>query len=174
MVINAAGLHAPELARRIDGLLAQHIPDHIFSKGNVFSLRGKSPFTRLITHLLGNGQRGIGLKFDVGGQVRLGPDVEALDVRCASDLSYSIDATRAAHFYAGVRHYWPALSDGALQPDFCGVRPQLLDVQGKPLGDFVICGPSDHGCAGLVNLFGIESPGLTASLAIAQRVVSLL
>lgn len=173
IVINAAGLHAPELARRFEGLPAEHIPDHAFSKGNVFSLRGKAPFSRLISPIRADGQRGIALKLDLGGQTRFGPDVEDLDIRHADDLDYRVDAARADRFYAGIRQYWPGLEDGALQADFCGVRPKLRDAKGLLMQDYVISGPADHGCAGLVNLFGIESPGLTASLAIAQFVARL-
>jgi L-2-hydroxyglutarate oxidase LhgO len=171
-VINAAGLAAPRLAQRITGLLHAAIPRLYFAKGNYFSLSGRSPFSRLIYPVPEVGGLGVHLTLDLGGQARFGPDVEWLDIEDDRQIDYRVDATRGERFYASIRRYWPQLADGMLQPGYSGVRPKLgRNAQEK---DFLIQGPAAHGVSGLVNLFGIESPGLTASLAIARYVKTLL
>ena len=168
-VINAAGLTAPLLAKRIKGLDAKHVPLTFWAKGNYFTLSGKSPFSRLIYPVPQAAGLGVHLTIDLGGQAKFGPDVEWVD----SPDDLAVDPRRADAFYAEVRKYWPALKDGALQPSYAGIRPKLQGP-GQPAGDFVIQGPVDHGLPGLVNLFGIESPGLTSSLAIGEYVCQML
>ena len=168
-VVNAAGLTAPVLAGCINGLPAQHVPPAFYAKGNYFSLAGRSPFTHLVYPVPEAAGLGIHATIDLGGQVKFGPDVQWVD--SAADLT--VDPARSETFYAEIRKYWSGLQDGALQPSYAGIRPKLADA-GQPSHDFVIHGPADHGISGLVNLFGIESPGLTASLAIAQRVAEIL
>ncbi len=167
-VVNAAGLSAPALAATFDGLDARHVPRAYFAKGNYFGLAARAPFSRLVYPLPEPGGLGVHLTVDLGGQAKFGPDVEWLSTADAADLDYDVDPRRADAFYAEVRKYWPALPDGALVPAYAGVRPKI----GPPGtdADFVIQGPETHGIPGLVNLFGIESPGLTASLAIANEV----
>ncbi len=172
-VVNAAGLHAPTLAARFEGLDASFVPPAHFAKGNYFTLSGRSPFSRLIypvpdpaSHLAG---LGVHLTLDLGGQAKFGPDVQWVD--SADDLL--VDPARGDAFYAEVRKYWPALPDGALAPGYAGIRPKIQPPD-APARDFVIQGPGEHGVAGLVNLFGIESPGLTSSLAIGAAVAGLL
>jgi L-2-hydroxyglutarate oxidase LhgO len=172
-VVNAAGLLAPALANRIAGLAARHVPTPYFAKGNYFSLSGPSPFARLIYPVPEPGGLGVHITLDLAGQARFGPDVEWLEVRAAEEVRYEVDPQRADRFYEAVRKYWPALPDGALAPAYSGVRPKLAPP-GAPDADFVVQGPRDHGVAGLVNLFGIESPGLTAALSIASVVRSQL
>ena len=168
MVINCAGLNAPVIARRFKGLPASAVPEHHYSKGNYYSLSGRSPFSRLVYPVPVPGGLGVHLTLDMAGQARFGPDVESID-----EIDYRVDPARADAFYAEIRKYWPGLPDGALLPAYCGIRPKLGTPQ-APLSDFVIQGPRDHGVAGLVNLLGIESPGLTSSLAIAEAVRALL
>ena len=168
-VVNAAGLQAPLLASKFGGLSAQFVPVSHYAKGNYFTLAGRSPFTRLIYPVPEAAGLGVHLTIDLGGQAKFGPDVQW--VESADDLV--VDAARGEVFYAEVRKYWPALADGALQPGYAGIRPKLHGP-GEPAGDFVIQGPQDHGVHGLVNLFGIESPGLTSSMAIAQCVGEML
>lgn len=171
-VINAAGLSACDLASRIQGLDTRHVPKPWFAKGSYFTLSGRAPFTHLIypapepdKHLAG---LGVHLTLDLGGQAKFGPDVQWVDR--VDDLQ--VDPARGDAFYAEVRRYWPALPDGALQPGYAGMRPKISGPH-EPAADFVIQGPRVHGVPGLANLFGIESPGLTSCLAIADRVVSL-
>jgi L-2-hydroxyglutarate oxidase LhgO len=164
-LVNSAGLHAPSLARTIAGMPPDKIPTAYYAKGNYFALAGRSPFSRLIYPVPVPGGLGVHITVDLGGQAKFGPDVEWID-----GIDYSVDPHRADKFYAAVRKYWPALKDGALQPGYAGIRPKTVP-QGAPAQDFQIQGPADHGLSGLVNLFGIESPGLTASLALADRVV---
>ena len=168
-VVNATGLGAPALARRFAGLSADAVPKEYFAKGNYFTLAGRAPFSRLIYPVPEVGGLGVHLTIDLGGQAKFGPDVEW--VSSPDDLV--VDPTRGDAFYAEVRRYWPALRDGALQPGYAGIRPKLSGP-GEPARDFVISGPADHGVRGLVNLFGIESPGLTSSLAIGAHVAGLL
>ena len=168
-VINATGLHAPALAGRFRGLAEQHVPTPYFAKGNYFTLSGRSPFNRLIYPVPEAAGLGVHLTLDLGGQAKFGPDVEWVD----SPDNLLVDAARGDAFYAEVRKYWPALPDGALQPGYAGIRPKL-QAPGAPALDFVIQGPAEHGVAGLVNLFGIESPGLTSALALAAHVAWML
>lgn len=172
-VVNAAGLQAPALAARFAGLDPTCVPRAYYAKGNYFTLAGRSPFSRLIypvpepgAHLAG---LGVHLTIDLGGQAKFGPDVQWVD----SPEDLLVDPARGEAFYAEVRKYWPGLADGALAPGYAGIRPKI-QPPGAPASDFVIQGPQGHGVRGLVNLFGIESPGLTSSLAIARHVASLL
>jgi L-2-hydroxyglutarate oxidase LhgO len=168
-VVNAAGLWATAIADRLDGFPKSRIPPAYFARGVYFGLAGvRPPFRRMIYPIPEPGGLGIHATIDLGGQVRFGPDVEWIE-----RPSYEVDPGRAARFYAAIRTYWPGLPDGALEPAYAGVRPKLTGP-GEPAGDFIIQGPRQHGCRGLVNLFGIESPGLTASLAIGDYVAALL
>ena len=173
ILVNAAGLQAQALARRIAGLAATHIPRPWFAKGNYYALAGRSPFTRLIYPVPEPGGLGVHLTLDLAGQARFGPDVEWLDADSPDAIDYAVDPARSAAFYAAIRRYWPGLKDGALAPAYSGVRPKLQGP-GEPVRDFMLQGPEAHGVAGLMNLFGIESPGLTASLAIASEAVRRL
>ena len=172
-VINAASLHACALARRFVGLDAQYIPREYFAKGNYYSLSGKAPFSRLIYPATHGAWLGVHVTLDLGGQAKFGPDLEWLDVTAADQIDYAVDPSRADGFYAAVRRYWPSLPAGALQPSYSGVRPKIHNASQKT-PDFRIDGPQLHGVAGLVNLFGIESPGLTSSMAIGELVVPML
>ncbi len=176
VVVNAAGLNAPALAARTQGLAAPHVPTAYYAKGNYFTLAGRAPFSKLIypvpdpaAHLAG---LGVHLTLDLGGQAKFGPDVQwiaGLDAPGA----WQVDAGRAEGFYAEIRKYWPGLQDGALQPGYVGIRPKISGPQ-EAAADFRIDGPQTHGIEGLVNLFGIESPGLTSSLAIGDLVAEML
>ena len=168
-VVNAAGLQAPALARRFEGLDPRQVPPAYFAKGSYFTLSGRSPFGRLIYPVPEAAGLGVHLTIDLGGQARFGPDVQW--VESADDLV--VDPARGEAFYAEVRKYWPALPDGALVPGYAGIRPKISGP-GEPAADFLIQGPADHGVPGLVNLFGIESPGLTSCLAIGDHVAALL
>lgn len=163
-LINAAGLHAPDLAARIEGLDARHVPRAHYARGHYFTLAGRPRFQRLIYPVPQPGGLGVHLTLDLQGQARFGPDVQWVDA-----IDYTVDPRRADAFYAEVRRYWPALPDGALQPGYAGIRPKLAGPEAPNL-DFRIDGPAQHGVPGLVNLLGIESPGLTASLAIGDQV----
>ena len=166
LFINSAGLHAPKLARGIAGMPRQLIPQEYFAKGNYFTLLGKSPFSRLIYPVPVPGGLGVHLTIDLGGQARFGPDVEWID-----GIDYAVDPRRSDSFYDAVRRYWPALKDGALQPGYAGIRPKIVP-KGAPGQDFVIQDDGAHGIPALVNLFGIESPGLTAAMAIGAHVAA--
>lgn len=166
-VVNAAGLAAEQVARGIAGLPDRAIPRVRFAKGNYFACAARAGFRRLVYPVPQPGGLGIHATRDLAGQVRFGPDVEWTD-----DLDYRVDPARAASFYVAIRRYWPALPDGALTPDYAGIRPKAVAPDG--VADFHIAGPDTHGVEGLVNLFGIESPGLTAALAIGERVAALL
>ena len=168
LLVNSAGLHAPALARRIAGLPEQHVPPAFYAKGNYFTLAMKSPFSRLIYPVPVPGGLGTHLTIDLGGQARFGPDVEWID-----SIDYAVDAKRGDSFYESIRRWWPDLPDGVLAPGYCGIRPKTVP-KGAPGQDFVIQGSAVHGVPGLVNLFGIESPGLTASLALADEVMELI
>jgi L-2-hydroxyglutarate oxidase LhgO len=167
-LVNAAGLHAPKLASGIAGMPSQLIPTAYYAKGNYFTLTGRNPFSRLIYPVPVPGGLGTHLTIDLGGQARFGPDVEWVD-----SLDYEVDPRRGDSFYAAIRRYWPALADGALAPGYSGIRPKIVPP-GAPAQDFTITGPRDHGVAGLVHLFGIESPGLTASLSLAEEVAAVV
>jgi L-2-hydroxyglutarate oxidase LhgO len=173
VLVNATGLHAQALARRIDGLDPAHIPPSWFAKGNYYALAGRSPFTHLVYPVPEPGGLGVHLTLDLAGQARFGPDVEWLAADSPEAIDYAVDPARSAAFYAAIRRYWPGLKDGSLAPAYSGVRPKLQGP-GEPARDFMLQGPEAHGVAGLMNLFGIESPGLTASLAIAAEVVRRL
>jgi L-2-hydroxyglutarate oxidase LhgO len=164
LLVNSAGLHAPALARALAGMPGQFIPGAHFAKGTYFTLAGRSPFSRLIYPVPVPGGLGVHLTIDLGGQARFGPDVEWVD-----RIDYTVDPRRADGFYEAVRRFWPDLKDGALQPGYAGIRPKIVP-QGAPGQDFVVQGPAAHGVPGLVHLFGIESPGLTAALALADHV----
>ncbi len=169
-LVNACGLDAQAFARRLDGLDARTIPATHYAKGSTFALRGPSPFARLVYPLAVAGGLGIHLTLDLAGRARFGPDVQWVDT---DTIDYAFDETRAASFYAAVRRYWPALPDDALSPGTTGIRPKLGPA-GAPAQDFLLSGPATHGVPGLVNLYGIESPGLTAALALADAVVEVL
>jgi L-2-hydroxyglutarate oxidase LhgO len=167
-IVNSAGLRAQEVAARIESLPAAHVPRLHLARGCYFQLAGRAPFSRLIYPVPVPGGLGVHLTLDLGGQARFGPDVEWVDA-----IDYTVDPRRADAFYAEVREYWPLLPDSSLAPAYAGIRPKLSGP-GEPAADFVIAGPGAHGVPGLVNLFGIESPGLTASLAIGAQVSALL
>ncbi len=170
-VVNAAGLWAPWLAERTEGLGG--LPVAHVCKGSYFSLAGRSPFSRLIYPMPRDGGLGVHLTLDLGGQARFGPDTEWLGLLSDPErLDYAVDPARAEAFYADVRQYWPALPDGALQPAYSGVRPKISGP--GEAADFRIDGAAEHGLPGLVNLFGIESPGLTSCLAIAEEALTRL
>ena len=164
ILVNSAGLRAPSVARHIVGYEPKHAPAEHYAKGNYYSLSRKSPFSRLVYPVPEPGGLGVHVTLDLAGQARFGPDVEWVKT-----IDYNVDAQRAERFYAAIRRYWPGLPDGALSPGYAGIRPKTAGP-GEPAPDFVVQGPRRHGIAGLVNLFGIESPGLTASLALAEQV----
>ena len=168
-VVNAAGLYAPLLAREFEGLAPEHVPGAWFCKGNYFTLAGRSPFSRLIYPVPEAAGLGVHLTIDLGQQAKFGPDVQW--VESPDDLV--VDPARGDAFYAEVRKYWPALADGALQPGYAGMRPKI-NAPHEAARDFMIEGPQQHGVPGLVNLFGIESPGLTSSLAIGAHTARML
>ena len=168
VLINSGGVHAPALARRIAGVPAVSIPRDYFCRGVYFTLSGRAPFRHLVYPVPEPGGLGVHLTLDLAGQARFGPDVEWID-----GIDYTVDPRRGDRFYAAIRSYWPGLKDGALQPGYAGIRPKISGPA-EPAADFVVQGPGDHGLPGLINLYGIESPGLTASLAIAAHVVALL
>jgi len=174
-VVNAAGLQACVLARRFAGLDPRHVPTPCFAKGNYFMLLGKAPFQRLIYPVPQEGGLGVHLTLDLAGQAKFGPDVQWLKGGDGFDApdDFTVDAARAAVFYDAVRRYWPDLPEGALAPGYAGIRPKIK-IDGAIADDFYIAGPQQHGVRGLVNLFGIESPGLTSALAIAEWVLQLL
>ncbi len=173
-LINSAGLYAQSVARAIEDFPAKLIPQQWLAKGHYFSLTGRSPFSRLVYPLPTDGGLGVHFTVDLGGQAKFGPDVEWLPIGASVDaLDYVVTAERAQLFYDEIRRYWPALPDGSLQPAYTGIRPKLCGP-GEAAADFRIDGPQFHGQSGLVNLFGIESPGLTASMAIAERVASIV
>jgi L-2-hydroxyglutarate oxidase LhgO len=167
LLVNAAGLYAPALARRFAGMPPEHVPTPYFAKGTYFTLSGRSPFSRLIYPVPVPGGLGTHLTIDLGGQARFGPDVEWID-----RIDYTVDPARAEACYAAVRRYWPGLKDGALHPGYAGIRPKIVPpgIGGQ---DFVVQDTRTHGIPGLINLFGIESPGLTASLALADHAMEV-
>jgi len=167
LLINAAGLDAPATAQRIEGMPARLIPQAYLAKGNYFSCSARAPFSRLIYPVPEPGGLGVHLTLDMAGQARFGPDVEWVD-----HIDYAVDPARAERFYPAIRKYWPTLPDGALMPSYSGMRPKIVPPA-VASQDFMIQGPGDHGIDGLINLFGIESPGLTSSLAIADYVGKL-
>jgi L-2-hydroxyglutarate oxidase LhgO len=168
LLVNAAGLHAPALAQALEGLPPETVPSAYFCRGVYFTLTGRAPFTRLIYPVPVAGGLGVHITLDLAGQARFGPDVEWIP-----GVDYSVDPARGEVFYDAVRNYWPGLRDGALQPGYAGIRPKITGPQ-EPSADFVVQGPDVHGVSGLVNLYGIESPGLTSSLLLADEVVRQL
>ena len=172
-VYNCAGLGAQAVAQGFEGIRPGAIPPRYLSKGNYYSLSGRAPFSRLVYPIPAQGALGVHLTLDLAGQARFGPDVEWIAPAGPENIDYRVDPARAAAFESAVRRYWPGLPHGALQPAYSGVRPKLA-WNGVAELDFVLQGPADHGVAGWVNLYGIESPGLTASLAIADEVVRRL
>lgn len=169
VLVNAAGLNAVALARGMQGLDPKQLPQAHYAKGNYFTLAGKAPFSRLIYPVPEKAGLGVHLTLDLGGQAKFGPDVQWVD----DPTDLQVDPRRGEAFYAEVRKYWPDLADGALQPGYAGMRPKINAPHEAP-ADFMIQGPAEHGVPGLVNLLGIESPGLTSSLAIAAQVTALL
>src|ERR1700742_2018925 len=167
LLVNAAGLDAPATAHRIDGMPIELIPQAYLAKGNYFSCSARAPFSRLIYPVPEPGGLGVHLTLDMAGQARFGPDVEWVE-----SIDYAVNPVRAERFYPAIRRYWPTLPDGALMPSYSGIRPKIVPPA-VATQDFLIQGPADHGVAGLINLFGIESPGLTSSLAIADYVGEL-
>ena len=168
IVVNSAGLRAPSVARAMEGYRAELAPKEYYAKGNYYTLTGKNPFTRLVYPVPEPGGLGVHVTLDMAGQARFGPDVEWVE-----HIGYEVDPRRAERFYAAIRRYWPGLPDGALAPGYSGIRPKTAGP-GEPAPDFAIQGPKAHGIPGLVHLFGIESPGLTASLALAAMVLEEL
>jgi L-2-hydroxyglutarate oxidase LhgO len=167
-LVNCAGLRAQAVAHAIDDYQAARVPKLVLAKGNYFALLGKPVFTRLIYPTPVDGGLGVHVTLDLAGRMRFGPDVEWI-----TQEHYAVDPARAASFYERIRRYWPGLPDGALAPDYSGIRPKLTGP-GEPAADFLIDAPAQHGLRGLVQMFGIESPGLTSSLALAQDVVGYL
>jgi L-2-hydroxyglutarate oxidase LhgO len=167
-LVNAAGLYAPAFARALEGVPRETIPPAYFCRGVYFTLSGRAPFRRLIYPVPVPGGLGVHITLDMAGQARFGPDVEWIP-----SIDYSLDPARGEVFYAAVRTYWPGLRDGSLQPGYAGIRPKISGP-GEPAADFVVQGPEAHGVPGLVNLYGIESPGLTASLPLADEVLRKL
>ena len=164
-VVNAAGLNAVAIAHRIEGLNKALLPQAFYAKGNYFTLAGKAPFSHLIYPVPEHAGLGVHLTLDLGGQAKFGPDVQWVD----DPADLVVDPRRGDAFYAEVRKYWPELPDGALQAGYAGMRPKISGPR-EAAADFMVQGPQQHGVAGLVNLLGIESPGLTSSLAIAAEV----
>lgn len=162
--VNAAGLGANRLAAALAGLDPKFVPKLLMARGSYFSVTGKPAFSRLIYPVPEPGGLGVHLTLDLSGGMRFGPDVEWI-----AEKDYTVDPRRADHFYGEIRRYWPDLADGSLSPTYSGIRPKLAGP-GEPAADFVIHGSETHGVKNLVNLFGIESPGLTSSLAIAELV----
>ena len=167
-LVNSAGIRAPSVAGLIEGFPHERIPPEFYAKGNYYSLIGRPPFSRLVYPVPEPGGLGVHVTLDLAGQARFGPDVEWIE-----RPDYTVDPRRAERFYAAIRRYWPALADGALAPGYAGIRPKISGPK-ETAADFLIQGPAEHGVPGLVNLFGIESPGLTASLALADHVAARL
>ena len=168
ILVNSCGLAAQALAAATEGLSPEFIPPIRYARGVYFTYSGRVPFTKLIYPVPEPGGLGTHLTLDLAGQARFGPDVEWID-----SVDYTVDPARRATFVAAAQRIWPGLDPDRLQPGYAGVRPKLSGP-GEPAADFMISGPADHGCEGLVNLFGIESPGLTASMAIADLAVEKL
>ncbi len=167
-VVNSAGLRAPSVARCLEGYPVELAPPEFYARGNYYTLAQRSPFSRLVYPVPEPGGLGVHVTLDLGGHARFGPDVEWVDA-----IDYTVDPRRAERFYAAIRRYWPGLPDGALEPGYAGIRPKIT-AKDAPAADFVVQGPRAHGVPGLVNLFGIESPGLTASLPLADVVLAEL
>jgi L-2-hydroxyglutarate oxidase LhgO len=168
VLVNSAGLRAPSVARTIAGFPDALVPPERYAKGNYYSLARRAPFSRLVYPVPEPGGLGVHVTLDLAGQARFGPDVEWVE-----RIGYEVDPRRAERFYAAIRRYWPGLPDGALLPGYAGIRPKTAGP-GEPAADFQVLGPRAHRVPGLVHLFGIESPGLTSSLALAEVVVDEL
>lgn len=168
IVVNSVGLWAQQLALKIEGLPEETVPPFHFCKGNYYTLAGRPPFSRPVYPVPEKAGLGVHVTVDLAGQVKFGPDVEWID-----EIDYDVDLSRADQFYEAVRRYYPDLRDGSIMPGYAGIRPKI-QAPGEPARDFLIQGPRDHGVGGLVNLYGIESPGLTASMPIADYVVELI
>ena len=166
ILVNSAGLRAPSVARAMEGFDTGLVPRELYAKGNYYSLARRSPFSRLVYPVPEPGGLGVHVTIDLAGQARFGPDVEWVE-RIGQENDYAVDPRRAERFYAAIRRYWPGLPDGALLPGYSGIRPKTAGP-GEPAPDFQVQGPAAHGIPGLVHLFGIESPGLTSSLALAR------
>lgn len=166
-VVNCAGLHSTEVAQKIEGFPASHIPRAYFARGHYFGLAGRTTFRHLVYPIPEPGGLGVHLTLDLANQARFGPDVEWIE-----QLDYNVDIRRAERFYAAIRRFWPKLADGQLIPAYAGIRPKISGP-GEPAADFRIDGPGHHGVPNVINLFGIESPGLTSSLAIGEHVAEL-
>jgi L-2-hydroxyglutarate oxidase LhgO len=164
VLVNSAGLRAPTVARCIEGFPQALVPPERYAKGNYYSLARRAPFARLVYPVPEPGGLGVHVTLDLAGQARFGPDVEWVE-----RIGYEVDPRRAERFYAAIRRYWPGLPEGALLPGYAGIRPKTAGP-GDPPSDFQVQGPRVHGVPGLVHLFGIESPGLTSSLALADLV----
>jgi len=169
ILVNSAGLRAPSVARAMEGFDGKLVPRELYAKGNYYSLARRSPFSRLVYPVPEPGGLGVHVTIDLAGQARFGPDVEWVE-RIGQENDYAVDPRRAERFYAAIRRYWPGLPDGALLPGYSGIRPKTAGP-GEPAPDFQVKGPAAHGIPGLVHLFGIESPGLTSSLALADIVL---
>jgi L-2-hydroxyglutarate oxidase LhgO len=167
-VVNCAGLGAQRLARATEGYPAERVPRLVLAKGNYFAFAGRPVFSRLIYPVPVPGGLGVHVTLDLAGRMRFGPDVEWIERE-----DYDVDASRALAFYQRIRDYWPGLPDNSLAPDYCGIRPKLTGP-GETAADFMIEGPAQHGLARIVHLFGIESPGLTCALSIAEEVTASL
>ncbi len=167
-MINAAGLHAPEIASKIKGLPGEFVPSGYLCKGNYYTLSKSSPFSRLIYPVPEQAGLGVHVTIDLGGQCRFGPDVEWIDA-----INYDVDPRRSDRFYEAIRPYWPGVEEGSLEAGYSGIRPKLVP-KGQPAADFRLDGPETHGVTGLVNMFGIESPGLTASQPLAAMTRQML
>jgi L-2-hydroxyglutarate oxidase LhgO len=172
LLVNSAGFRAPSVARLMQGFPADKVPPEYYAKGNYYSLTSRPPFSRLVYPVPEPGGLGVHVTLDLAGQARFGPDVEWVE-RFDPRTDYAVDPKRSERFYAAIRRYWPALPDGALAPGYSGIRPKISGPK-EPAADFLLQGPPEHGIPGLVNLFGIESPGLTASLALADDVAKLV
>ena len=167
-LVNSAGLRAPTVARRIAGYPVELAPPEFYAKGSYYTLTSRSPFSRLVYPVPEPGGLGVHVTLDLGGGARFGPDVEWVN-----EIDYTVDPRRAERFYPAIRSYWPALPDDSLQPSYAGIRPKIA-AEGSVAADFHLQGPHAHGVPGLLNLFGIESPGLTASLSLADAVLGEL
>jgi len=172
VLVNSAGLRAPSVARAMQGFDGKLVPRELYAKGNYYSLARRSPFSRLVYPVPEPGGLGVHVTIDLAGQARFGPDVEWIE-RIGQENDYAVDPGRAERFYAAIRRYWPGLPDGALLPGYSGIRPKTAGP-GEPAPDFQVQGPAAHGVPGLAHLFGIESPGLTSSLALARLVAEQL
>ena len=168
LVVNCAGLYAQDIAKTIKGIPPETIPKLYYAIGHYFTVTGKPAFTRLIYPVAVAGSLGLHVALDLAGQVRFGPDIEYID-----RIDYGFRTSLSVKFYDSIRRYYPDLKDDSLQPGYTGIRPKLHGP-GTPAADFVIQGKRDHGIDGLINLYGIESPGLTSSLAIADYVYQQL